>query len=106
VLSEGEPYLTHLIFFVEGGPEVDLDRRDDPESSDLEVDDDSEGDDVLIGSEVNDLVLYRNTEKGESIRVHGESGEETEGVLVKLVNAVNTKWGVPTLCVKLLSDEL
>ena len=35
-------HLTDLIVVIEGGPEVDLDRADDTESGDIEVDDESE----------------------------------------------------------------
>jgi hypothetical protein len=85
---EANAYLTHLTLFIESSPEVDLNRRDDTESSDLEVNDNSKRDDVFVGGEMNDLVLDRNTEEREGVWVHGESGEQTESIWTMLVIVV------------------
>lgn len=79
---EGQTHviLAHLASFVEGGPEVNLDRADDTKSLDLEVDDDSKRDDVFVGSEVSDVVAHRDTEERERVGVQGKSAEQAESI--------------------------
>lgn len=79
---EGQTHivLAHLTSFVESGPKVNLDRADDTKGLDLEVDDDSKRDDVLVGGEVGDVVADGDTKEGERVGVQGEGGEQAESI--------------------------
>jgi len=64
--------LIELAAVVECTPEVNLDRGDDVERRDVEVNDDGKRHDLLVGREVGDGIVDRNTEKGERLWVEGE----------------------------------
>ena len=79
-----------------GAPHVHLDRAHDPQCGDVEVDDDSRREDVLVGHEMGQVVIDRHAEEREGVglAVLGEVGEEAEAVLGVELAALEITGGV------------